>query len=92
MQRFIAPSASPNATATRRSPRGRPRSCGRQIATRISAAKREPPERRARRPELVEQLDRERRADLQRRDREQDEPDGRGTRAQARLAGASSLR
>ena len=36
---------------------------------------REPPERGARRPELVEQLDRERRADLQRGDGEQDEPD-----------------
>src|SRR5215211_6435889 len=39
MQRFIAPSARPNATATRRSRAGRPRSRGRQIATGIRAAK-----------------------------------------------------
>src|SRR3954464_4489349 len=38
MHRFIAPSAQPKATATRRSPTERPRTRGRQIATRISAA------------------------------------------------------
>ena len=74
MQRFIAPSARPKATATRDGAGGLPaQPSAATSATRISAANAEPPERRARRPELVEQLDGERRAELQRRDREQDE-------------------
>ena len=72
MHRFIAPSASPNATAT---PTGRPRTFGRHHATRITAANASRPNAAPGRAEVVEHLDGERRADLQRGDGEDDEDD-----------------
>ena len=73
MQRFIAPSARPNAIAVRRPGiAADPRPPDRDEDHRGEA---EPPEGSTRRPELVEQLDGERRADLERRDREDDEGD-----------------
>ena len=73
MQRFIAPSARPNATAVRRP--GLAADLRPPPRDEDHGGEREPAERRACRPELVEQLDGERRADLQRRDGEDDEGD-----------------
>ena len=56
MHRFIAPSASPKAIATRT---GWSRTRGRHQRDEDDGGEREAAERRARRPELVEQLDRE---------------------------------
>ena len=66
MDQFIRPERDAERGGEPQVPRGCDRSRGRQIAHRTTAAKREPQERRARGADVVEQRDRERRADLQR--------------------------
>ena len=73
MHRFIAPSASPKTIAT---PIGWSSIRGRHSATRIDRGERQAAERRARRAELVEDLDRERRPHLRGDGGEEDEADG----------------